>query len=97
MGAYTNLISVALLYRIHPILSPPYGHSGIALIADGSREDGSTGPGIVGFQSFVQHSDVTQVSSEDDDVLSQKLEEGVVAFYGAFEVPEELKKNYTIV
>jgi hypothetical protein len=49
-------VSRALLYRVYPDLAPPKGHSGTALYADGVGEDGSQGPGIVGFQSFVQRS-----------------------------------------
>ncbi|KAH3983135.1 hypothetical protein HBI56_147310 [Parastagonospora nodorum] len=97
LGDWKDMISVALLYRVNPKFDPPYGYSGIALVADGVREDSTEGPGIVGFQSFVQHSDVTQVYSEDGGKLSDRLGKGVVAFYGAFEVPEELKVNYKIL
>jgi hypothetical protein len=97
LAAWKDMISIALLYRVDPKFDQPYGYSGIALVANGVREDGSNGPGVVGFQSFVQHSDVTQVHNEDGDVLNERLEKGIVAFYGAFEVPEQLKKNYTIV
>ncbi|KAH4023843.1 hypothetical protein HBH70_077020 [Parastagonospora nodorum] len=97
LGDWKDMISVALLYRVNPKFDPPYGYSGIALVADGVREDSTEGPGIVGFQSFVQHSDVTQVYSEDGGKLSDRLEKGVVAFYGAFEVPEQLKVNYKIL
>jgi hypothetical protein len=97
LAAWKDMISIALLYRVDPKFDTPYGYSGIALVANGVREDGSNGPGVVGFQSFVQHSDVTQVHNEDGDVLNERLEKGIVAFYGAFEVPEQLKKEYTIV
>lgn len=97
LAAWKDMISIALLYRVDPKFDQPYGYSGTALVANGVREDGSNGPGVVGFQSFVQHSDVTQVHNEDGDVLNERLEKGIVAFYGAFEVPEQLKKEYTIV
>lgn len=59
-STWKRSVSQALLYRVNPIFNPPNGYSGIALYADGVREDGTQGPGIVGFQSFVQRSGYTQ-------------------------------------
>jgi hypothetical protein len=56
MSTWKDLVSRSLLYRVHPDFDPPNGHSGVALYAEGTREDGTAGPGIVGFQSFVQRS-----------------------------------------
>jgi hypothetical protein len=50
---WQDLVSRALLYRVYPDFDPPTGYSGTALYANGLREDGTEGPGIVGFQSFV--------------------------------------------
>jgi hypothetical protein len=97
LATWKDMISIAVLYRVDPKFDPPNGYSGTALLSDGIREDGSKGPGVVGFQSFVQHSDVTQEYNKDGSVLNELLEKGLVAFYGAFEVPETLKKEYTIV
>jgi hypothetical protein len=97
MSTWKNLVSRALLYRMYPDFDPPNGYSGTALYADGTREDGSVGPGIVGFQSFVQRSGHVQNYAMEGPALERRLQLGRVAFYGAFEVPEELKRDYTIV
>jgi hypothetical protein len=81
---------------VYPDFDPPNGYSGIALYANGKREDGTEGPGIVGFQSFVQRSGHVQKFDMEGPALEQRLQRGRVAFYGAFEVPAELK-SYDIV
>jgi hypothetical protein len=97
MSTWKDLVSRALLYRVYPDFDPPNGYSGIALYADGIRQDGTEGPGVVGFQSFVQRSGHVQNFSMEGPALERRLQLGRVAFYGAFEVPEELKQEYTIV
>ncbi|KAH7067516.1 hypothetical protein BKA63DRAFT_424319 [Paraphoma chrysanthemicola] len=96
-STWKTLVSRALLYRVYPDFEPPKGYSGIALYADGVREDGTQGPGVVGFQSFVQRSGHVQNYAMEGPALERRLHAGRVAFYGAFECPDELKKNYTIV
>ncbi|KAF1941506.1 hypothetical protein EJ02DRAFT_347687 [Clathrospora elynae] len=90
------LVSRALLYRVCPDLDPPNGYSGMALYAMGEREDGTQGPGVVGFQSFVQRSGQVQNFAMSGPALERRLQMGRVAFYGAFEVPRELK-GYDII
>lgn len=97
MSTWRNLISRAMLYRMHPDFDPPTGYSGVALYADGIREDGTAGPGIAGFQSFVQRSGHVQNYNMEGPALDRRLQLGRVAFYGAFEVPEELRREYTVV
>jgi hypothetical protein len=97
MMTWEKLISRALLYRVYPDFDPPNGYSGVALYAEGTRQDGTEGPGIVGFQSFVQRSGHVQNFNMEGPALEKRLQLGRVAFYGAFEVPEELKQEYTIV
>jgi len=94
---WDSLVSRALLYRVYPDFDQPNGYSGVALYADGTRQDGTTGPGIVGFQSFVQRSGHVQSFNMEGPALYRRLQSGRVAFYGAFEVPGELKRDYTIV
>lgn len=96
-STWTKLVSRAMLYRVSPDFDPPNGYSGIALYAESTREDGSEGPGIVGFQSFVQRSGQVQNYNMEGPALEQRLQKGRVAFYGAFEVPDELRQGYTIV
>ncbi|CAI9636997.1 unnamed protein product [Alternaria burnsii] len=95
-STWNDLVSRALLYRVYPDFDPPNGHSGTALYAEGAREDGTEGPGIVGFQSFVQRSGHVQNFEMEGPALERRLQLGRVAFYGAFEVPSELKQ-YDIV
>lgn len=95
-STWNDLVSRALLYRVYPDFDLPNGHSGTALYADGIREDGTEGPGIVGFQSFVQRSGHVQNFEMEGPALERRLQLGRVAFYGAFEVPAELKQ-YDIV
>lgn len=38
--------------RVSPDFAPPTGYSGIALYGEGTREDGSQGPGIVDFKLY---------------------------------------------
>jgi hypothetical protein len=97
VSTWKNMVSRALLYRVHPDFDPPNGHSGTALYAEGTRIDGTTGPGVVGFQSFVQRSGHVQNFRMEGTHLERRLNFGRVAFYGAFEVPVELKQEYTIV
>jgi hypothetical protein len=97
VSTWKNMVSRALLYRVHPDFDPPNGYSGVALYAEGTREDGTVGPGVIGFQSFVQRSGHVQNFRMEGSHLETRLHSGRVAFYGAFEVPHELKREYTIV
>lgn len=96
ISTWKDLVSRALLYRVYPDFDPPNGYSGIALYAEGTREDGSEGPGVVGFQSFVQRSGHVQSFEMEGGALEKRLKLGRVAFYGAFMVPEVLKKEYAV-
>lgn len=96
LTSWESLVSRALLYRVHPDFDPPNGYSGIALYADGVREDQTTGPGIVGFQSFVQRCGHVQRYDMEGGALEQRLSRGQVAFYGAFQVPKALRTEYVV-
>jgi hypothetical protein len=95
---WNNFISRAVLYRVHPDFDPPNGYSGIALYTpDGLREDGTTGPAVVGLQSFVQRSGHVQNFDMEGPAFEKRLQAGRVAFYGAFGVPQEVKEKYKIL
>lgn len=96
-STYEGLCQRALLYRIKPDFDQPTGYSGVALYADGVREDGTFGPGVVGFQSFVQRTQAGQMFNLEGSKLESRLKAGMVAFYGAFPVPEDLRKTWRIV
>ncbi|KAF2438617.1 hypothetical protein P171DRAFT_526258 [Karstenula rhodostoma CBS 690.94] len=97
ISSWKDFISRAVLYRVYPDLDPPTGYSGLALYTEGVREDGTEGPGVVGFQSFVQRSGHVQNFEMEGGALDKRLRLGRVAFYGAFEVPDEVKTNYQIM
>lgn len=97
VSTWEDLVSRALLYRVYPDFDPPNGYSGIGLYADGLREDGTTGPGMVGFQSFVQRSGHVQSFDMEGGALEQRLRHGRVAFYGAFQVPDALRREYILM
>ena len=97
ISAWTKMVSRAILYRVYPDFDVPTGYSGIALYTDGVREDGTSGPGVVGFQSFVQRSGHVQNFNMEGPALQTRLQHGRVAFYGAFQVPDELRQKYEIV
>jgi hypothetical protein len=82
MSTWKAMVSRALLYRVHPEFDPPYGYSGVALYAEGMREDGTNGPGIIGFQSFVQRSGHVQNFNMQGPTLDRRLQIGRVAFCG---------------
>jgi hypothetical protein len=94
---WEDLVSRAVLYRVCPDLDPPNGQSGTALYAEGMRSDGTVGPGIVGFQSFVQRSGHPQNFEVEGPALGERLKRGLVAFYGAFQVPEELQREFVVI
>ncbi|KAJ4372574.1 hypothetical protein N0V86_007934 [Didymella sp. IMI 355093] len=98
VSTWSKLVSRAVLYRVSPDFDPPNGYSGIALYADGVREDGTHGPGVVGLQSFVQRSGHPQnFNMPEGPAMEQRLRTGRIAFYGAFQLPDELRKDYTIM
>ncbi len=52
---------------------------------------------VAGFASFVQMSSDVQRYDTEGDKLYKRLLEGRVAFYGAFELPAELREGYRII
>jgi len=94
---WKSLVSRALLYRVSPDFAVPGGQSGLALYAEGEREDGTIGPGIAGFQSFVQRSGHVQTFEMEGTALESRLHKGQVAFYGSFQVPDEIRKEHVII
>lgn len=91
---WAGLVSRALLYRVDPDFEEPRSNSGTAIcVLD--KESGTRK--VAGFQSFVQEVDGGQYYEMDDDPFATMLSLGAVAFYGAFQVPPELRESHTIV
>lgn len=97
LAIWKTLIARCVLYRVSPDFDPPTGQSGVALYANGRREDGTDGLGVVGFQSFVQRSGHVQSYEMEGTALEQRLRLGRVAFYGAFQVPDEMRTEHVIM
>lgn len=62
-----------------------------------TREDGKDGPGVLGFQSFVQMSGHVQTYEMEGEQLNHRLKKGLVSFYGAFQVPRKLREEHHIM
>jgi hypothetical protein len=60
-------------------------------------EDGTPCAKVAGFIAFAQEVSVVQNFDLDGPRLYSRLEQGRVAFYGAFQVPEKLKNEHVIV
>jgi hypothetical protein len=97
LAIWKTLIARCVLYRVSPDFDPPTGQSGVALYAYGRREDDTDGLGVVGFQSFVQRSGHVQSYEMEGTALEQRLRLGRVAFYGAFQVPDEMRTQHVIM
>jgi hypothetical protein len=96
--ALKEAVARCLLYRVSPTFTTEGGYSGVALYANGPREDNTIGPGVLGFQSFVQKSDFIQPEiGADPQRIRVKLAAGRVAFYGAFPIPQKMRQNHVIV
>lgn len=80
------------MFRLREDWRVPYGNSGAALVAK-FNTGGSETTAIVGFQSFVQRAHAPQNYDHDQITLDDRLRNGLVCFYGAFEVPEALRKH----
>lgn len=99
-----------ILYRIAPPLKEPGKYSGMALYVDPPqsdpslpegiqkiiRHDGTTGPAVIGFQSFIQLTNHNIEFDLEGSGFETQLQKGYVSFYGAFQVPEDLREAYEI-
>lgn len=94
---WTCLISRSLLYRVDAALSVPGAQSGTAVCIHEDITDDMSCAKVAGFSSWAQPvSDITRFDM-DDRKLYNRLEEGRVAFYGAFQAPSKLRGEYRVV
>jgi hypothetical protein len=97
LETWTCLVSRSLLYRIDAALNAPGAQSGTAVCIHENIGDGVPRAKVAGFSSWAQPvSDPTRFDM-DDRKLYSRLEEGRVAFYGAFQAPSKLRDEYCIV
>ncbi len=94
---WTRLVSRSILYRINSNGGAPGAHSGTAVCMQEELEDGSLRARVAGFSSFAQHVSDVQRFDLEGARLYTRLQEGRVAFYGAFEAPAKLRDEHSIV
>lgn len=94
ISKWASFVSRAILYRVDPDFEEPRSNSGTAVCV----VDTDTGvQKVAGFQSFVQEVDGGQYYELEEDPFLDMLRLGTVAFYGAFEVPGQLREQHEIV
>jgi len=86
-----------VLYRVDPDFRTPGAQSGTALCVAEELLDGTAVSTVAGFQAFVQQVSSGQRYHMEGEQLYSMLQEGSVAFYGAFQVPMKLRDEHTIV
>lgn len=97
-STWTSLVARSILFRVHSDYPVRGGQSGVPVCIMSENTDGtaSRSTKVAGFASFVQM--VSDVQKYDlGDKLYKRLQGGRVAFYGAFQVPEELREGYWIL
>jgi len=97
LGAWTSLVSRSLLYRVNPALRRPVAQSGTAVCFLEESETETPRIKVAGFSSFVQQVSDAHRFDMDGPKLYSRLQEGRVAFYGAFQAPKKLREEHTIV
>lgn len=94
---WTSLVSRSLLYRVDPALRAPGALSGAAVCIHEDLGDHVSSARVAGFSSWAQPvSDITRFEMEGRKFYN-RLEEGSVAFYGAFQAPYKLRDEHRIV
>ncbi|KAH7464059.1 hypothetical protein FOMA001_g17848 [Fusarium oxysporum f. sp. matthiolae] len=99
IGEWETFVSRSVLYRVHPNFEVPGAHSGSALCVGEELQDGTRIWKVAAFQSFLQEvsgPDGGQRYDLNGDLLYSMLKTGSVAFYGALEVPAELKEHVIV-
>ncbi|KAH7002501.1 hypothetical protein EDB80DRAFT_579151 [Ilyonectria destructans] len=99
LKTWVRLVAKSILYRVRQDLHVRGGQSGTPVCVLDNGEENSVSPTakVAGFASFVQMVSDVQRYDLEGDKLYKRLEEGRVAFYGAFQVPRELRDEYRII
>lgn len=96
---WQNVVSRCILYRVSGDINPRTDYSGTALyMEDCILEFEGHGPGVIGFQSFAHGSGcITNSEFLSEESMDNWLQYGMVSFYGAFQVPDEMRKEHKII
>jgi hypothetical protein len=73
------------------------GQSGTPVCFLSDESNGQKIARIAGFSSFAQKVSDVQRYDLEGDKLYKRLQEGRVAFYGAFQLPRQLKDEFCII
>lgn len=94
---WTNVVSRSLLYRVDTTSLAPGALSGVAVCVRDILGDSTSRVKVAGFSSWAQPvSDYTRFEMEGPKFYN-RLQEGRVAFYGAFQAPPKLREGHRIV
>lgn len=94
---WTSLVARSLLFRVHPSCRPSGAQSGSAVCILEESGDGTKLAKVAGFTSFAQETTAIQSFDIEGPRLHSRLEQGRVAFYGAFQVPAKLRDEHIIL
>lgn len=95
--AWTGLVARSLLFRVHPEFRPNSVQSGSAVCVLEDLDDGKKRAQVAGFTAFAQETTAIQSFDIEGPSLYSRLEQGRVAFYGAFQVPAKLRDEHIIL
>jgi len=93
---WTGTVARSVLYRVNSSSMPPGALSGTAVCICEELEDGTPCAKVAGFSSWAQPAAYTRFDM-DGPRLYSRLEDGRVAFFGAFQAPPGLRENHRIV
>ncbi|KAK8062441.1 hypothetical protein PG997_014538 [Apiospora hydei] len=92
-----RLVARSILYRVAHDYEAPGGQSGTPVCLLDESEPGMHKGKVVGFTSYMQMVQDVQHYHVEGDQLTKMLQDGRVAFYGAFKVPKEMREEHVIV
>ncbi|CAN9172211.1 unnamed protein product [Alternaria alternata] len=93
---WTGTVARSVLYRVNSSSMPPGALSGTAVCIREELEDGTLCAEVAGFSSWAQPAAYSRFDM-DGPKLYSRLEDGRVAFFGAFQAPPELREHHRIV
>jgi hypothetical protein len=94
---WTGLVSRSVLYRTDANSNAPGALSGTAVCLREYLEDSTVCAKVAGFSSWAQPvREITRFDMEGPK-LYNRLHEGRVAFFGAFQAPYQLRESHRIV
>ncbi|KAK7959605.1 uncharacterized protein PG986_004459 [Apiospora aurea] len=92
-----RLVARSILYRVAHDYEAPGGQSGTPVCLLDESDPGMHKGKVVGFTSYMQMVQDVQHYHVEGDQLTKMLQDGRVAFYGAFKVPREMREEHVIV